>query len=183
MQTKNIESLAAFDNAKVVSNHFAVVKKDNKYNVFFMRDTNSQNGELVFDDNETSDEEIQFVYNSGEEAIINRELDGLYGYTCKSTTTYGNKKSFGDLDIVVAYTGNDKLLPLITEEFKPTELFDDPNQNIISFNYHDLSVDLIFVSDQDFDFAHNYLSYNDLGNLIGKTCCELCRRSVFQRRT
>lgn len=27
MQTKNIESLAAFDNAKVVSNHFAVVKK------------------------------------------------------------------------------------------------------------------------------------------------------------
>ena len=80
MQTKNIESLAAFDNAKVVSNHFAVVKKDNKYNVFFMRDKNSQNGELVFDDNETSDEDIKFVYNSGEEAIINREWDGLYGY-------------------------------------------------------------------------------------------------------
>ena len=91
------------------------------------------------------------------------------GYTCKSTTAYGNKESFGDLDIVVAYTGTDKLLPLITEVFKPTELFDDPNQNIISFNYHDLSVDLIFVSEQDFDFAHNYLSYNDLGNLIGKT--------------
>ena len=80
MQTKNIESLAAFDNAKVVSNHFAVVKKDNKYNVFFMRDTNSQNGELVFDDDKTTDEEIKFVYNSGEAAIINRELDGLYGY-------------------------------------------------------------------------------------------------------
>ena len=80
MQTKNIESLAAFDNAKVVSNHFAVVKKDNKYNVFFMRDTNSQNGELVFDDDQASDEDIKFVYNSGEAAIINRELDGLYGY-------------------------------------------------------------------------------------------------------
>ena len=80
MQTKNIESLAAFDNAKVVSNHFAVVKKDNKYNVFFMRDTNSQNGELVFDDDETSDEEIKIVYNSGEAAIINREWDGLHGY-------------------------------------------------------------------------------------------------------
>lgn len=80
MQTKNIESLAAFDNAKVVSNHFAVVKKDNQYNVFFMRDTNSQNGELVFDDDEASDTEIKFVYNSGEAAIINRELDGLYGY-------------------------------------------------------------------------------------------------------
>ena len=80
MQTKQIESLAAFDNAKVVSNHFAVVEKDNKYNVFFMRDTNSQNGELVFDDDKTTDEEIKFVYNSGEEAIINRELDGLYGY-------------------------------------------------------------------------------------------------------
>ena len=80
MQTKNIESLAAFDNAKVVSNHFAVVKKDNKYNVFFMRDKNSQNGELVFDDDEASDTEIKFVYNSGEAAIINRELDGLYGY-------------------------------------------------------------------------------------------------------
>ena len=62
MQTKNIESLAAFDNAKVVSNHFAVVKKDNKYNVLFMRDKNSQNGELVFDDDKTTDEEIQFVH-------------------------------------------------------------------------------------------------------------------------
>ena len=80
MQTKNIESLAAFDNAKVVSNHFAVVKKDNKYNVFFMRDTNSQNGELVFDDDEASDTEIKFVYHMFEAAIINRELDGLYGY-------------------------------------------------------------------------------------------------------
>lgn len=80
MQTKNIESLAAFDNAKVVSNHFAVVKKDNKYNVLFMRDKNSQNGELVFDDDETSDEEIKIVYNSGEAAIINREWDGLHGY-------------------------------------------------------------------------------------------------------
>lgn len=80
MQTKQIESLAAFDNAKVVSNHFAVVEKDNKYNVFFMRDTNSQNGELVFNDDQASDEDIKFVYNSGDEAIIDRELDGLYGY-------------------------------------------------------------------------------------------------------
>lgn len=99
MQTKNIESLAAFDNAKVVSNHFAVVKKDNKYNVFFMRDTNSQNGELVFDDYQTTNEEIQFVYNSGEAAIINREWDGLYGFVILKgsevvTDTYNGEAFF-----------------------------------------------------------------------------------------
>ena len=124
MQTKNIESLAAFDNAKVVSNHFALVKKDNKYNVLFMRDKNSQNGELVFDDDETSDEEIQFVYNSGEAAIINREWDGLYGYMILKGS-----------EVVTEHYHDDVFFQLVTnsQNYYQIERFDE-TRDIIDIN-------------------------------------------------
>lgn len=80
MQNKKVDSLAEFESAKVVSNHFAVVKQNGKYNVLFMRDSNSQNGELVFDDDQINEEEITFTYTEGEEAIIGRKSEGKYGY-------------------------------------------------------------------------------------------------------
>ena len=124
MQTKNIESLAAFDNAKVVSNHFAVVKKDNKYNVLFMRDKNSQNGELVFDDDETSDEEIKIVYNSGEAAIINREWDGLHGYMILKGS-----------EVVTEHYNDDVFFQLVTnsQNYYQIERFDE-TRDIIDIN-------------------------------------------------
>ena len=39
-----------------------------------MRDNKFPKRRVIFNDDQTSDEEIQFVYNSGEAAIINREL-------------------------------------------------------------------------------------------------------------
>ena len=124
MQTKQIESLAAFDNAKVVSNHFAVVKKDNKYNVLFMRDKNSQNGELVFDDDETSDEEIKIVYNSGEAAIINREWDGLHGYMILKGS-----------EVVTEHYNDDVFFQLVTnsQNYYQIERFDE-TRDIIDIN-------------------------------------------------
>lgn len=91
------------------------------------------------------------------------------GYKCDATLAYEEKETFGDLDIVVSYTGTDKLEALVQELFKPEQIVNDPNQNILSFSYNDLSVDLIFVRDDIYDFAHSYLSYSDLGNLVGKT--------------
>ena len=80
---------------------------------------------------------------------------------------YANKQSFGDADILVSTDGfSYNMREYITITFKPTEIFH--NGNCWSFDYKELQVDLITVSGEDFDTNEMYLSYNDLGNYIGK---------------
>jgi hypothetical protein len=82
---------------------------------------------------------------------------------------YKNKLSFGDADIVVAegkgITGSE-LRTLINDVFKPNEIFH--NGNCWSFDYKELQVDLITTEPENFDALLMYLSYNDLGNFIGR---------------
>jgi len=80
---------------------------------------------------------------------------------------YKDKESFGDADILVSMEDNKlNIRDYITETFAPNEIFH--NGNCWSFDYKQLQVDLITVSAEDFDSNYNYLSYNDLGNYIGK---------------
>ena len=80
---------------------------------------------------------------------------------------YKNKPSFGDADILVSMEGFTRdMRTYITNTFSPNEIFH--NGNCWSFDYKELQVDLITVSDKDFDSNYNYLSFNDLGNYIGK---------------
>lgn len=80
---------------------------------------------------------------------------------------YKNKASFGDADILVSMEGcNYNMRDYITAHFKPNEIFH--NGNCWSFDYKELQIDLITVSAEHFDSNYNYLSYNDLGNYIGK---------------
>ena len=80
---------------------------------------------------------------------------------------YKNKPSFGDADILVSMEGcNYNMRDYITAHFKPNEIFH--NGNCWSFDYKELQIDLITVSAEHFDSNYNYLSYNDLGNYIGK---------------
>lgn len=80
---------------------------------------------------------------------------------------YKNKKSFGDADIIVSMEGfNFNVRDYITETFKPNEIFH--NGNCWSFDYKELQVDLITLAPEHFDSNEMYLSYNDLGNFIGR---------------
>jgi hypothetical protein len=80
---------------------------------------------------------------------------------------YKNKPSFGDADILVLMEDcKYNMRDYITAHFKPNEIFH--NGNCWSFDYKELQIDLITVSGEDFDSNYNYLSYNDLGNYIGK---------------
>lgn len=80
---------------------------------------------------------------------------------------YSNKQSFGDADIIVSTEGFDTdIRGYITNTFHPEEIFH--NGNCWSFDYKELQVDLITVSAEDFDTNEMYLSYNDLGNFIGR---------------
>jgi hypothetical protein len=81
---------------------------------------------------------------------------------------YKNKQSFGDADILVSLEGRKEfdIRNYITNEFKPTEIFH--NGNCWSFDYKELQVDLITCEPEHFDSNAMYLSYNDLGNFIGR---------------
>lgn len=80
---------------------------------------------------------------------------------------YKNKLSFGDADIMVSTEGlNFGLREYIVETFAPIEIHH--NGNCWSFDYKELQVDLITIAPEHFDSNYNYLSYNDLGNYIGK---------------
>lgn len=54
------------------------------------------------------------------------------------------------------------LIKTVKEELKPIEFV--PNGDVFSFNYKDIQVDFIFSPIDDYEFAKNYFSFNDLGN-------------------
>lgn len=84
---------------------------------------------------------------------------------------YSKKETFGDIDIVV-YTQHPRAREVILELFGPNEVVH--NGNIMSFDYKELQVDLIFFADQSTaEFAVNYFAFNDLGNFIGRTAHRL----------
>ena len=90
--------------------------------------------------------------------------------------SYGEKESFGDLDILISGVHIDKLLEFAEKPLQTPEWH--KNGGVLSFGL-DLTallkkhaifqVDFITVPEEDFDFALNYFAYNDLGNLIGQT--------------
>lgn len=94
---------------------------------------------------------------------------------------YRSKASFGDLDVLVqtegmqANGGGEKLRQLAVDVFHATDLF--KNGNVLSFDYRasrtqtepGFQVDVIGMPAAEYDFALRYFSFNDLGNLIGRT--------------
>lgn len=101
---------------------------------------------------------------------LSEDLLGLLSNTFKRVAMplfYKNKPSFGDADILVSMEGFKRnMRTYIEDTFSPNEIFH--NGNCWSFDYKELQIDLITVSAEHFDSNYNYLSYNDLGNYIGK---------------
>lgn len=81
---------------------------------------------------------------------------------------YHKKETFGDIDILVSTKGNEDMdkRKYIEDTFSPNEIFH--NGNCWSFDYNEIQVDLMFVNGEHFDSNFNYLSFNDLGNFIGR---------------
>lgn len=79
---------------------------------------------------------------------------------------YKNKESFGDADILVTAKEFPQMREYIEQTFAPNEIFH--NGNCWSFDYKELQVDIITCAPEHFDSNAMYLSYNDLGNFIGR---------------
>ena len=109
-------------------------------------------------------------YERAEFEAISVELLDILKKDFKRVTMplfYKNKQSFGDADILLSMEGFDgNMRDYIVKTFAPNEIFH--NGNCWSLDYKELQVDLITVSAEDFDTNEMYLSYNDLGNFIGR---------------
>ncbi len=79
---------------------------------------------------------------------------------------YKNKESFGDADILVTSANYPDMRNYIQDTFSPNEIFH--NGNCWSFDYKELQVDIITCAPEHFYSNYMYLSYNDLGNFIGR---------------
>lgn len=82
--------------------------------------------------------------------------------------SYRNKESFGDMDILYStFTERPFTKNKIQEMFPDTKEI-VVNTNVTSFEYKEFQIDLIHVSNDIVDYAVNYFSFSDLGNLIGR---------------
>lgn len=75
-----------------------------------------------------------------------------------------DKKSFGDLDLIVSNELAEKCIDFL----KHSDIQYKKNGDTLSFLYKDVQVDLIFVRKELLYFSANYFSHGDKSNLIGK---------------
>ena len=115
------------------------------------------------------------------ETVTKALLAAIPGARVSVIPAYGSKADFGDLDVLVttehvqAAGGGEFLQKLARETFHATDLF--KNGNVLSFDYRasadqsepGFQVDIITMPEVSFDYALSYFSFNDLGNLIGRT--------------
>ena len=105
---------------------------------------------------------------------IQENLLDAFGKTFRATVipAYRNKESFGDMDILYCQNGWNDIdssglsVDQVKETFRPNEVI--KNGEVISFDYKELQIDLIFTQDRVFNYALSYFSFNDCGNLVGK---------------
>lgn len=87
--------------------------------------------------------------------------------------SYADKESFGDMDILIApVVGHAYVMSpsayaeTIHTLFGPKDLL--RNGNVLSFDVHQLQIDLIVCKADEYESSCNYFAYNDLGNLLGR---------------
>ena len=104
------------------------------------------------------------------ETEIREYLDQKLGDAYQIPRYYASKPDFGDLDIIIN-------LDALEYNWETTrqEIVKDLNiqhyqaaGRVFSTVYQNLQVDYFPTSDDFFESTYNYLSFNDLGNLIGK---------------
>ena len=114
-------------------------------------------------------------------ARVEQGLRDTFGARAETIPAYGSKADFGDLDVIVEQEkvlvpgDGHAALEAFTQKHGHARLF-KPNGNVVSYDYRAspteekaFQVDLILTPAAEFDVAKAYFSYNDLGNLIGRT--------------
>lgn len=85
-----------------------------------------------------------------------------------------DKETFGDLDVLVTFNNPTDIQPImktIINHFQPEQHL--KNGKVLTFNYKDLQVDIVFTPLECFPLSLTYYSWNDAGMLIGRICHSL----------
>ncbi len=106
------------------------------------------------------------------ETEIRQYLDKKLGQAYRIPRYYADKADFGDLDLIInsdALADNwEEVRQEIVQDLKIEKY--KSNGRVFSTVYQNFQVDYFTTSDEFFESTYNYLSFNDLGNLIGKIC-------------
>eukprot|EP00742_Colponemidia_sp_Colp-10_P004590 GILJ01004898.1.p1 GENE.GILJ01004898.1~~GILJ01004898.1.p1 ORF type:complete len:375 (-),score=73.71 GILJ01004898.1:195-1319(-) len=103
--------------------------------------------------------------------VMAEVLTILEGYfkTYAVPSTIGEKEDYGDLDVVVAVDDDEAMLAALKDielEFKSKEVYH--NGPVHSFEFREFQVDLIVVPRAEYFMQLHYLSYGDLGGMVGR---------------
>lgn len=103
------------------------------------------------------------------EADIRRYLDGVVPGEYRIPRYYGDKPDFGDMDVLVASRPEwDTLRATFARDLGITET--KAVGNVFSTVYRGLQTDFFTVPERYLDTAYTFMSFNDLGNFIGRIC-------------
>lgn len=108
----------------------------------------------------------QYVALEGEvRTYLDAKIPGKY----RIPRYYGNKPDFGDMDVILAKTIPwDELRDSILSDFAITEF--KSVGHVFSTNLRGLQTDFFMVPQQDLETTYTFMSFNDLGNFIGRIC-------------
>lgn len=111
------------------------------------------------------------------EAEVRRFLDDLIPDGYRIPRYYASKPDFGDMDVVVSTAavqtigGGEAFRAAIVEGLEITQT--KSVGHVYSTAFRDLQVDYFTRPAEVFEATYHYLSFNDLGNIIGKICKRL----------
>jgi hypothetical protein len=106
------------------------------------------------------------------EAEIRMYLDQKIGDTYRIPRFYGDKPDFGDLDILISDSvANETWQNLRLEIVKDLGITQfKAVGHVFSTVYRNLQVDFFVTQKQYLESCYHFMSFNDLGNLLGKIC-------------
>lgn len=115
--------------------------------------------------NATKEFDTRRITKQEYEILINKLKDSKY-HIIKS---YNNKESHGDID-VLGTISFDEFESIIKTKFNILGIKKNHNEKSYALEYNNIKfqLDYIRTSPEFLTFNYNYLSYNDLGNLIGR---------------
>lgn len=96
-------------------------------------------------------------------------LDKHFGNSYRIPVAYRNKKDYGDVDIIVdagILQNRNDWKEVIKADLGVTET--QSIRNVFSMSYMNFQVDIFLVGSRRLESTYNFMSYNILGNLIGR---------------
>lgn len=100
------------------------------------------------------------------EAEVIRVIKDRTYFKPSAIPAYKTKETFGDMDILYTHPKGAMDVSLVQSLFKPNEII--KNGSVISFDYKEIQVDLIFAPEDEFLYSLGYFSWNDTGNFLGR---------------